>query len=95
VEKANLDRDYLNYDFAKYFNQGLKNAKKKDEEVVSSPKYDDASKDERIKDRTELFEKAAKDEFDVDKYDGFELVKDGRYGDTAWLQYKEKFTSKR
>jgi len=32
---------------------------------------------------------------DVEKYDDFELLKDGRYGDTALLQYKEKFTLKK
>jgi hypothetical protein len=36
-----------------------------------------------------------KGEFDLDKYENFELIKDGRYGDTAMLQYKERFTLKK
>ena len=30
-----------------------------------------------------------------EKYDEFELVKDGRFGDTATLEFKEKFTLKK
>jgi hypothetical protein len=61
----------------------------------TSNKYEDPDKDERIKERKELFEKDLKDIYDVDHYDAFELVKDGRFGDTAWLQYKEKFAIKK
>ena len=31
----------------------------------------------------------------MDKYEDFELLQDGRYGDTAMLQFKEKFTLKK
>ena len=31
----------------------------------------------------------------VERYDDFELIRDGRFGDTAWLQYKEKFSLKK
>jgi hypothetical protein len=58
-------------------------------------KYDDADKDEHIKERKEIFEKNLKDDLDVDKYEDFELLQDGRYGDTAMLQFKEKFTLKK
>jgi hypothetical protein len=95
IALANMDREYLNYDFQNYFNQGAKNAKKKDNEVVSTPKYEDADKDERTRERLELFEKEVKSEFDIDKYDAFELIRDGRYGDTAWLKYSEKFSIKK
>lgn len=96
IEQANLDRSYLNYDFEKYFNEPKQKGKKKDEVVIeTSAKYEDPDKDERVKERNELFEKDLKAEFDIDKYDGFELIKDGRYGDTAWLQYKEKFGIKK
>jgi hypothetical protein len=94
IEQANLDRSYLNFDFEKYYNEPKKN-KKNDNAIEISNKYEDPDRDERINDRKELFEKDLKSEFDVDKYEDFELVKDGRFGDTAWLQYKEKFTVKK
>lgn len=94
IEQANLDRSYLNFDFEKYYNEPKK-SKRNDNVVEVSNKYEDPDKDERIKDRKEMFEKDLKEEFDVDKYDDFELVKDGRFGDTAWLQYREKFTVKK
>ena len=81
--------------FEKYFNAPKQGGKKDEVVIATSNKYDDADKEERIKERKELFEKSLKTEFDIDKYDEFELVKDGRYGDTAWLQYKEKFTVKK
>jgi Domain of Unknown Function with PDB structure (DUF3857) len=96
IEQANMDRSYLSYDFDKYYNEPKKAAKKKDEVVIeSSTRYDDPDKDERVKERKELFEKDLKEDYDIDKYEDFELIKDGRYGDTAWLQYKEKFTIKK
>lgn len=96
VEKANLDRSYLNMDFEKYYNEPKQKGKKKDEVVIeTSSKYDDPDREERLKERKELFEKDLKSEFDIDRYDGFELINDGRYGDTAWLKFKEKFTIKK
>jgi hypothetical protein len=96
IEQANLDRSYLNFDFEKYYNEPKK-SKKNDNVIadVSSNKYDDPDKDERVKDRRELFEKDLKKEFDIDKYENFDLIKDGRFGDTAWLKYSEKFTLKK
>jgi len=41
-----------------------------------------------------MMEKDIKDEFDLDKYVDFELIDDGRYGDTAALKYKEMFRLK-
>lgn len=97
IEQANLDRAYLSYDFEKYYNEPKQKGKKKDEVVVETTpaKYEDRDGDERVKERNEIFEKTLKGEYDVDRYDGFELVKNGRYGDTAWLQYDEKFTLKK
>jgi len=102
IGSANLDRSYLNYDFAKYYVDPTKekSRKKKDRETTAvtegdPTKYDDPDKDEHIKERKEIFEKSLKEELDVDKYDDFELLQDGRYGDTAMLQYKEKFTLKK
>jgi len=59
IDKANLDREYLNYDFEKYFNEPKK-GKKAEAEFATSLKYEDADKEERIKERKELFEKDVK-----------------------------------
>jgi hypothetical protein len=101
IGKANLDREYLNIDFQKYFvePQKDKGKKKKEDEVMditsNNSKYDDPDKADRQKKRLELFETDVKGEFDVEKYENFELVKDGRFGDTAMLQYKENFVLKK
>ena len=96
IGSANLDRSYLGADLAKYFVE-QKSKKKKDEVVIQGDpmKYDDPDKEEHIKERKEIFTNDLKSELDVEKYDDFELLKDGRYGDTALLQYKEKFTLKK
>src|SRR6266404_4443782 len=89
IGNANLDRSYLNYDFTKYYVEpGKERGKKKNdkEEVVTTgdaTKYDDPDKEEHIRERKEIFEKGLKEELDVDKYEDFELLKDGRFGDTA------------
>ena len=93
IGKANLTREYLNGDFEKYYN--VPKAKKGEVPVATSTQYDNPDKEEKEKERRELFEKDLKATFDVDKYNGFELIKDGRYGDTAWLQFAEKFTLKK
>src|SRR5438045_7078998 len=108
IGNANLDRSYLNYDFSKYYvdpgadkgrsgRQAGKKKKGNDEPILTgdSAKYDDPDRDEHIRERKEIFEKSLKEELDVDKYEDFELLKDGRYGDTALLQFKEKFTLKK
>jgi len=101
IGQANLDREYLNVDFQKYFvdQQKDKGKKKKEDEVMeitsNTTKYEDPEKEDRKKKRVELFETDIKGEFDLDKYENFELIKDGRYGDSAMLQYKEKFTLKK
>jgi hypothetical protein len=96
---ANLDRSYLGKDFEKYYNQpGQKGKRKKEDEVIdisSSIGYENPDKDEKMKERKELMEKDIKTEFDLDKYGDFELIDDGRYGDTAALKYKETFTLKK
>jgi hypothetical protein len=93
IGKANLTREYLSGDFEKYYN--VPKGKKGEVPVDTSTGYDNPDKEEKEKERRELFEKDLKAEFDVDKYNGFELIKDGRYGDTAWLQFAEKFTLKK
>ena len=99
IAQANLDREYLNYDFEKYFVEPKEKGKKKkgEEEVpiTTSAKYDNTDKEEKLKEQKELFEKDLKAEFDLDKYSSFELLQNGRYGDTAFLQYKENYTLKK
>jgi len=99
IGDANLDRSYLNNDFGKYYVEPKDTKKKKKDDepkVVGDPtKYDDPDKDEHIKQRNEIFEKSLKEDLDVDKYESFELLQDGRYGDSAMLQFKERFTLKK
>ncbi len=96
IGKANLPREYLDSDFAKYYAEPLTTKKKKDEEATPvNNKYDYADKDEQVKERKELFEKSLKGDLDVDQYEDFQLLKDGRTGDSAVLQFKEKFTLKK
>jgi hypothetical protein len=100
IGSANLDRSYLAADFAKYYVvQSSGKSKNKKEESIPIPSdsslYVDDDKEEHIKERKEIFEKALKSEMDVDKYENFELLKDGRYGDTAFLEFREKFTLKK
>lgn len=96
---ANLDRTYLSTDFEKYFNPpSPKGKRKKEDEVIdiqSSTGYTDADKDERIRERKELMEKEVKGVFDLDKYNEFEMISDGRFGDSALLKYKETFSLKK
>ena len=96
IGKANLDREYLNTDFEKYYAEPLTKGKKNETPAPVNNKYEYADKEEQVKERKELFEKILKgDEVDVDKYTDFELVQDGRTGDSAMLRYKEKFSLKK
>lgn len=96
---ANLDRSYLAKDFEKYYNQpGQKGKRKKEEEVIdmeSSAGYDNPDKEEKVRERKELMETWAKNSFDLDKYHDFELLDDGRFGDSAMLKYRESFSVKK
>ncbi len=96
IGKANLDREYLNIDFEKYYAEPLTKSKKNETPAPVDNKYAYPDKEEQIKERKELFEKILKgDEMDVDKYTDFELLQNGRTGDNAMLQYKEKFSLKK
>ena len=95
IGKANLDREYLNTDFEKYYAEPLTKGKKNEPVAPVNNKYEYADKDEQVKERKTLFEKILKAEQDVDQYSNFELLQDGRYGDTAMLRYKEKFSLKK
>lgn len=96
IGKANLDREYLTKDFEKYYAEPLTKAKKNETPAPVNNKYEYAEKDDQIKERKELFEKIIKgDDLDIDKYNDFELIQDGRSGDSAMLKYKEKFSLKK
>ncbi|MEP7238721.1 MAG: hypothetical protein ABI685_12670, partial [Ferruginibacter sp.] len=96
IGKANLDRDYLTKDFEKYYAEPLAKGKKNETPAPVNNKYEYADKDDQVKERKELFEKILKgDEVDVDKYNDFELLEDGRSGDSAMLKYREKFSLKK
>lgn len=95
IGKANLDRNYLNTDFEKYYAEPITKGKKKEEVTPVNNKYEYADREEQIKERKTLFEKDLKDDFDVVTYDNFELINDGRYGDSAMLQFKESFSLKK
>jgi hypothetical protein len=96
IGKANLDREYLNTDFEKYYAEPLTKGKKNETPAPVNNKYEYADKEDQVKERKTLFEKILKgDELDVDKYTDFELLQDGRTGDSAMLRYKEKFSLKK
>jgi hypothetical protein len=95
IGKANLDREYLNKDFEKYYAEPLTKGKKTDAAPVNK-KYEYADKEDQVKERKDLFEKLVKDDdLDIDKYNDFELLQDGRSGDSAMLKFKEKFSLKK
>jgi Domain of Unknown Function with PDB structure (DUF3857) len=96
IGKANLDREYLNKDFEKYYAEPLTKGKKNEAKTPVNKKYEYADKEDQVKERKDLFEKILKgDDLDVDKYNDFELLQDGRSGDSAMLKYKEKFSLKK
>jgi hypothetical protein len=95
IGKANLDREYLTKDFEKYYAEPLTKGKKNETPAPVNNKYEYADKEDQVKERKVLFEKILKNEVDVEKYDDFELIQDGRTGDSAMLRYKEKFSLKK
>lgn len=95
IGPANLDRSYLAFDFAKYYAEPKSKKKDNTSSPADAATYDYPDKEEHIRERKELFEKMLKENFDPEKYDHFELIKDGRFGDTATLEYKEKFALKK
>ena len=85
---AHMDRDYLNKDFQKYIVNPKKNK--------GDNTYSDAEKDDRIKKQKEYFqERIEKDGFEVNKYDGFKLMQDGRFDDSPTLAFKENYSLKK
>ena len=85
---AHMDREYLNKDFQKYIVNPKKNK--------GDNTYTDAEKDDRIKKQKEYFqERIEKDGFEVNKYDGFNLIQDGRFDDSPILSFKENYSLKK
>ena len=84
---AHLDREYLNKDFRQYVINP-----KKDRDTV----YTDAEKEERKKNQMEYLQKAIeRDELEVDKYEKFELLQDGRFDESPLLSFKENYSLKK
>ncbi len=88
ITLAHLDREYLSKDFKSY----IVNPKKE----KTDPSYADPDKEERKKSQIEHLQKAVeRDEVEVEKYNKFELLEDGRYDETPVLSFKENFTLKK
>ncbi len=88
ITLANLDREYLNKDFKQY----IINPKK----TKIDNSYTDDDKDERKKNQLEYLKKSVENEgVEVNKYDKFELMQDGRFDDNPLLVYKENYSLKK
>jgi hypothetical protein len=85
---ANLDREYLARDFKQY----IINPKKD----KGDHSYIDPDKEERSKSQVEYLKKSIEAQgLEVNKYDSFQLLQDGRNDESPILVYKEKFTLKK
>ena len=85
---AHMDREYLNKDFQKYIVNPKKNK--------GDNTYTDGEKDDRIKKQKEYFqERIEKDGFEVNKYEGYNLIQDGRFDDSPILSFKENYSLKK
>lgn len=88
ITLAHLDRDYLNKDFKKF----IINPKKD----KGGNEYKDPEKEERKKTRSEYLQKQIeRDELEVEKYEKFELLSDGRFDESPMLKFKESYTLKK
>ena len=85
---AHLDRDYLTKDFQKY----IVNPKKDKADKT----YSDPDREERVKTQREYLQKQIEGEgLEVEKYDNFTMLKDGRYEESPSLSYKEQYSLKK
>ncbi|HYF29651.1 MAG TPA: DUF3857 domain-containing protein [Chitinophagaceae bacterium] len=85
---AHLDRDYLTKDFQKY----IINPKKDKADKT----YSDPDREERVKIQREYLQKQIEGEgLEVEKYDSYTLLKDGRYEETPSLSFKEQYSLKK
>ena len=85
---AHLDRDYLNKDFKQF----IINPKKD----KADDGYTDPDKEERKKTQLEYLRKnVERDDLEVDKYEKFEMLQDGRFDETPLLSFKEDYSLKK
>jgi hypothetical protein len=88
IALAHLDRNYLNKDFRKYIINPKKNS--------GDTTYADADKDERLKRQKDyLKERIENDGMEVNQYENYQLVQDGRFDDSPNLSFKENFSLKK
>jgi hypothetical protein len=88
ITLAHLDRNYLNKDFQKY----IVNPKKDKADKT----YTDPDKEERLKTQKEYLQKQIEGEgLEVERYDSYALVQDGRYEETPSLSFKEQYSLKK
>jgi hypothetical protein len=88
ITLAHYDREYLNTDFKKY----IINPKKDKGDNI----YNDPDKEERKKTQLEYLQKGVeRDELEVNKYEKYELLQDGRYDETPLLSFKETYSLKK
>jgi hypothetical protein len=88
IALAHLDRNYLGKDLKKY----IINPKKDKADTV----YNDPDKEERMKTQLEYLQKAIeRDELEVDNYERYTLLQDGRFNETPVLSYKENYSLKK
>jgi hypothetical protein len=88
IALAHLDRDYLVKDLKKF----VINPKKDKADTT----YNDPDKEERKKTQLEYLQKGVeRDELEVEKYEQFTLLQDGRYDQTPVLSYKENYSLKK
>jgi hypothetical protein len=88
ITLAHLDRDYLTKEFQKY----IINPKKDKTDKT----YSDPERDERVKTQREYLQKQIEGEgLEVEKYDNFTLLKDGRYEESSSLSFKENYSLKK
>jgi hypothetical protein len=88
ITLAHYDREYLNTDFKKY----IVNPKKD----KGDNGYSDPDKEERKKTQLEYLQKGVeRDELEVNKYEKYELLQDGRYDESPLLSFKETYSLKK
>jgi hypothetical protein len=88
ITLAHYDREYLNTDFKKYIVNPQKDK--------GDNGYSDPDKEERKKTQLEYLQKGVeRDELEVNKYEKYELLQDGRYDESPLLSFKETYSLKK
>lgn len=85
---AHLDREYLTKDFQKYI---INPKKDKTDKTYSDPEKEDRQKVQR-----EYLQKQIEGEgLELEKYDSYAILKDGRYEESPSLSFKEQYSLKK